>query len=161
MTFAAAGQFVVGVRVTDGDGGVATASTTVTVQHVNRAPVNIVPAAQKTAVNKPLVFSGARQLSIRDDDAAGGIVRVTLTATNGTLTLGTTAGLASVLGNGKSSITLTGTVASINAALNGLRFKPKTGFKGKAKLTIFTEDLGNTGLGGPKSDLDTLAITVA
>src|SRR5262249_14547171 len=99
MSFATAGQFIVGVRVTNGDGGAATSSTTVTVEHINRAPVNIVPAAQKSAVNKPLVFSGARQISIRDDDAASSIVRVTLTATNGALTLGTTAGLASVSGN--------------------------------------------------------------
>jgi len=103
---------------------------------VNDAPRNTVPTAQKAAVNKPLVFSAARLISIADLDVGAGIVRVTLTATNGALTLGTTAGLVSVLGNGKSSITLTGTVANINAALNGLRFKPKTGFKGKAKLTI-------------------------
>ena len=50
----------------------------------------------------------------------------TLTATNGTLTLGTTAGLNFSVGTGtnNSTMTFTGTVAAINTALQGLIYRP-------------------------------------
>jgi uncharacterized delta-60 repeat protein len=147
--------------VSDGNGGSDSAIVNVTINPVNDAPVNFVPTAQKTKVNKALIFSATRALAIADSDAGGGQVSVTLIVTNGTLTLGSVAGLTSVTGNGKSTVKLTGTVASINAALNGLRFKPKTGFRGKAKLTMLTDDLGNTGLGGAKTAASFVGITVA
>ena len=54
----------------------------------------------------------------------------------------------------------TGTVAAINAALDGLSFAPGLNFNGAASLQIVTNDQGNTGAGGPLSDTDTVAITV-
>jgi predicted outer membrane repeat protein len=137
--------------------GLETAS--ITILSVNDAPRNTVPAGQKVAMNKPLAFSATRRLSIADIDAGTGIVRVTLTVTNGKLTLGGTAGL-SVTGNRSARITLAGTVQAINAALAGLRFNAKPRFRGKAKLTIFTEDLGNAGLGGAKTASDVVSIAV-
>jgi hypothetical protein len=48
----------------------------------------------------------------------------------------------------------------VNTALDGLRYVPPSGFTGTVTLTITTEDLGNTGAGGPRSDVDSLSISV-
>ena len=101
-------------------------------------------------------------LSIGDVDAGNNPVKVTLTATNGVLTLGGTAGLTFSAGDGTADGTMTfqGSIATINTALEGLRFTPPANFNGAAGLAITTNDLGNTGAGGPQSDSDTVAITV-
>ena len=41
-----------------------------------------------------------------------------------------------------------------------MTFTPTNGFSGAAALQIITNDQGNTGIGGPLSDTDTLSITV-
>ena len=130
----------------------------------NDPPVNGVPAGQSTPQNTPLVFSaaGGNAISVSDPDAEGAEVRVTLATTNGTLTLATTAGLAFSAGSGTgdAGATFTGTIAAINAALDGLTFTPAGGFHGAASVAITTDDLGNTGPGGPKTDSDTVLVTV-
>ena len=95
-------------------------------------------------------------------DAGVSPVRVTLTATNGTITLNTIAGLAFSVGDGTAdpTMTFTGTLASINSALQGMTFAPTNGFSGAASLQIVTNDQGNTGSGGALSDTDTVNITV-
>ena len=57
-------------------------------------------------------------------------------------------------------MTFQGTLAEINAALNGLVFTPNAGFNGLAAVSITTNDLGNSGSGGAKSDSDTININV-
>ena len=54
----------------------------------------------------------------------------------------------------------TGTLASVNTALNGLSFNPTPDFNGAASLQIISDDQGNTGTGGPLTDTDTVNITV-
>ena len=100
-----------------------------------------------------MLFTGANQISVSDVDAGMGIEQVTLTVTSGTLTLGSTVGLSLVSGNGTSSITIQGTLTTLNNALNGLLF---TG--SPATLTVTADDLGSTGSGGPLADTLTLAI---
>ena len=63
-------------------------------------------------------------------------------------------------GNGDASMTFRGTVGDINLALDGLVYSPSAGFNGIDTLTIATDDLGNTGDGGPLQDQDTVQITV-
>ncbi len=130
----------------------------------NNPPVNAVPGPQATNENTPLVFSSSNgnAISISDVDAGGAQVRVTLTATNGTLTLSVVTGLTFISGDGTADVTMSfiGTISDINAALNGLSFVPTTNFNGPASLQIVTNDLGNTGSGGPLSDDDTVNITV-
>jgi hypothetical protein len=48
----------------------------------------------------------------------------------------------------------------MTAALAGLTFTPDAGFSGNVLLTITTDDLGNTGPGGPQTDSDTVEIIV-
>ena len=142
------------------------ASTTVTlgVTAVNDSPVNTAPTTAATNQNASRVFSVANSnaISIADVDAGGGTVRVTLTATNGLLTLSGTTGLTFITGTGTSDATMTfeGTIADINLGLNGLSFAPTPGYNGAASLQIVTNDLGLTGSGGARSDTDTVAITV-
>jgi hypothetical protein len=130
-----------------------TATVTVTVAAVNDAPVNSVPGAQTVNSSAPLVFSTANgnAISLSDVDAGSNPVQVTLTATNGSLTLGSLTG---------ASLSLTDTLSNLNSQLNGLSFTSTTGFCGAASLTVTTNDLGNSGSGGAQSDSDTIAIAV-
>ena len=54
----------------------------------------------------------------------------------------------------------TGSLASVNTALNGLSFNPTLDFNGAASLQIVSDDQGNTGTGGALTDTDTVNITV-
>jgi len=57
-------------------------------------------------------------------------------------------------------MTFTGTLDDINAVLDGLVFDPTPAFTGLASLQIETDDKGNTGTGGDKTDDDTVLIYV-
>ncbi|RRV15606.1 DUF4347 domain-containing protein [Pseudomonas saudiphocaensis] len=149
-----------------GSGGAQTDTTsvTLTVTAVNDAPVNSVPAAQSVDQDSALVFNNGNGnlISISDVDAGSSIVQVTLTATNGLLTLGNTAGLIFSVGSGSNdgTMTIAGSIADINNALNGLVFSPTGGYNGPASLQITTNDLGSSGSGGAQTDTDTVNITV-
>ncbi len=137
---------------------------TIDVTAVNDAPVNTVPGSQTAAEDAPLAITG---LAIADLDAGTGNVQVTLAVSNGKLTVRTDVpgGLtaASLAGNGTNSVILTGTVAQINATLaaaGGLVYLGNANYSGADLLTVTTNDLGNTGLGGPLVDIDTVAISV-
>lgn len=132
----------------------------------NDPPVNSVPGAQSTPQDTALFFTAANGnlISISDPDAGTSLVEVDLSVTNGTLTLSGTAGLVFTVGDGTDDTTMTfrGTIADINAALNGMRFDPPTGFTSPPDVTftIQTDDLGNTGTGGAMTDTDAVLITV-
>lgn len=151
-------------RANHGTSNSNTATVAITINAVNDAPVNTVPGAQTANLNTTLTFSAANsnRISISDVDAASAAVRVTLTATGGTLSLSGLSGLSFTAGDGTgdATMTFTGTIANINAALNGLRFTPTTNFTGAASLQIITNDQGATGAGGSRSDTDNVAITV-
>ncbi len=70
-------------------------------------------------------------------------------------------GLTFIAGDGvnDSTVTFTGTIADINAALDGLVFTPTPEFSGSASLQVVTDDQGNTG-GAAETDDDTVNITV-
>lgn len=134
------------------------------VSAVNDPPVNSVPGAQTINEDTARVFSGANGnlISVSDIDVGSSAIYVTLTATYGNLTLGSTAGLTFFFGDGisDSSMTFTASASAVNAALNGLNYQPLANSNGSASLTIATNDLDNTGSGGALSDTDTIAITV-
>lgn len=146
--------------------GSLTDSATVTLQVVaqNDAPVNSVPDTQTVLQDDVLVFNtaGGNAISISDVDAGGGTVQVTLTATQGLISLSGTSGLAFIVGNGSddATMTFTGSINDINNALNGLTFTPASGYNGPASLQIVTNDLGLSGNGGNRIDSDTILIDV-
>jgi hypothetical protein len=131
---------------------------------VNNAPVNSVPGTQSTSEDTALVFSTTQNnaISVADVDAGNNLVQMSLSVTNGTLTLGSTSGLSFSVGDGSddAGMTFTGTITAINQALQGLTFKPNANVNGTATLTIVTNDLGHTGPGAAQSDTDTVAITI-
>jgi hypothetical protein len=138
-------------------------SVSINVNAVNDAPINSVPlAAQNLNEEGSLVFSSGNgnAITIADIDVGSGNETVTLTVTGGTLALGSTAGLTSFTNNA-ASITLTGTVANVNAAMNGLTYTGNLNFNGTDTLVVSTNDNGNTGAGGPKIDSDNVTINVA
>ena len=63
-------------------------------------------------------------------------------------------------GNGQASIIAQGTLAALNAALNGLTYTPTPGYNGGASVSLTTNDLGHTGAGGAQSATNAIAITV-
>jgi hypothetical protein len=108
------------------------------------APVNTVPGAQNTNEDIALVFASANgnAISITDADAGGANNEVTLSISNGTLTLAGTTGLTFTAGDGTAdaAMTLRGTASAINTALNGLSYSPTANFNGGATLTLATKD---------------------
>ncbi|MCA1816082.1 MAG: tandem-95 repeat protein [Acidobacteria bacterium] len=150
-------------RVSDGQAKSNTATVSLAVNPVNDAPVNAVPPAPQTVGNGTLVFSAARgnAISVTDADAGDNPVRVTLSVVFGALTLKTTSGLTFSGGDGTddTAMTFTGTLANINAALDGLSFTPVANFSGRVSLQITTNDLGNTG-GSAMGDSDFVTIII-
>src|SRR6185503_9817744 len=94
---AASVQIVTDDQGNTGSGGNLTDTDTVniTVNAINDAPVNSIPLPQSTNEDTPLTLSTANGnvISIGDVDAGSSIVRVTLTASNGLMTLGSLSGL--------------------------------------------------------------------
>ncbi|MGL4637889.1 MAG: Ig-like domain-containing protein [Beijerinckiaceae bacterium] len=147
--------------VRDPGGLTSTANAKVTIQAVDDAPVNTMPATAWTTAQNSTGVS-LTGLSIADVDAASGAMTVTLSVTSGSLTA-TAGGGVTVTGSGTGSMVLTGTLSALNAYLAGAsvpQFVPTTGFDGTVTLTMLTNDQGNTGSGGPLTDSDTQSIIV-
>ncbi len=136
----------------------------------NSPPVNSVPLATQTFnEDGTLTFSVANGnlISVDDPDVGAGNLTVTLSIQTGILTLGGTAGLVSFTGDGTNNVSLTGSLAAINNALNGLVYNPGADYNGDRTLTITTNDNGNTGIDPGTSgtatseqDSDTVSIHV-
>ncbi len=154
------GYATIGFKVVDNggtaNGGVDTSvnanTLTFNVTAVNDAPVNTVPGQQTTSENVNKVIAG---LSVTDVDVGSGLMTVTLSVTNGTLTLLPGTGV-TFTGNNSNSVQLSGTLSAINALLataNAVTYKPTVNFNGGAVLTMTSSD-------GTLSDTDTVAISV-
>lgn len=150
------------VTVTDGDDPSSASGRAVAVTAVNDAPTVTVPDALTLAEDTVLSLDGEDALTVADPDARGGGVRVTLTATHGSVTLGSTAGLTFTTGDGTAdaTTTFTGALAEVGTALAGTTFAPTSDHHGSASLQVTVDDRGNTGAGGAQSDTATTAITV-
>lgn len=147
---------------------------------VNDPPVNNfnstpIPDSPNTAVSTesetPLIFSTANgnALTVTDPDAflGDGLVEVTLTAVNGTLTLGSTANVLMTAGTGlgnETTFTFQGLIGDVNTALENTIWTPDPGYYSSlggapATLTMTTSDLTN--FDGPaETDTDVIDITV-
>jgi serralysin len=120
---------------------------------VNDAPVNTAPIDFSVEAGMDIPLTG---LVITDVDAGAGTVAATLSVTHGKLTIGA-AGGAGVTGNGSSSVTLTGTLAAINATLAAAQnviYRTDPSFTGVDTLSIATTDNGNAGADGGLGDTD-------
>ncbi|WP_297696753.1 DUF2341 domain-containing protein, partial [uncultured Eudoraea sp.] len=131
---------------TDTDAGYAifgSSSVLSTGVSVNAAPVNNLPAAQSTDVDTTLTFSVANGNPVSIGNDSGAITTVELSVANGTLTLAQTTGLTIDAGaDGSATMTVTGTVEDINAALDGLQYTPTTSYVGSDTLTVVSSEDG-------------------
>lgn len=154
----------------DGISASATAVIAVTLNPENRAPTHTIPGTQTVFRDVALVFSTANgnAIAVADVDAGTGLLQMTLStggAANGTLTLANPGGvLASLTGNRSSQVVATGTLTALNTALNGplgsLTYQPPASVLGAQTITLTTSDQGNTGDGGPKTAMDTVAVQI-
>ena len=168
LTYRLSGDTPVATRmltISANDGSLSGSDTaTINITALNDAPENTVPGGQVTSEDTSLVFSSVNgnRIQIDDLDVGAGNLQVTLSVTNGTLTLGGTTGLIFTTGDGTndSSLVFSGTKTDINNALSILTFNPTMGYNGTAVLAITTSDLGNSGSGGVLIDSDTVNITI-
>jgi hypothetical protein len=138
------------------------ATLTLDVTAENEAPQLTVPGAQGVQEDASLTLNG---ISITDIDAGSNRVQLDLSVTDGSFTLASVTGLFDAASGGNAilsttgtSVTLFGTVADLNTALDGLIYTPDPDFSGLASVTITVDDLGNT---GPSSQSDSATIQVS
>jgi hypothetical protein len=139
-----------------------TATRTINITAVNDPPVNTVPGGQTVNEDTTLTFNAANLITVADVDAGTNPVQVTVSAANGTITPATGSG-ATITGSGTATAQITGTLSQVNAALNGLTYRGNPNYnvtRGVETITVVTNDQGNTGTGGARTDSDTIAVTV-
>jgi hypothetical protein len=132
------------LSVTD-PGDSLSASQTVSIS-VKAAPTIAAPASASVNENTTLTFSAAKGNAITVADSAAGTnaVDLTLTAVDGKVRFATLSGLKVVAGaNNSASVTVTGTLAKLNADLKGLVFTPTSGYAGAASIGLSIKDLGD------------------
>ncbi len=99
-------------------------------------------------------------LGIADADAGEGDIQVTLQAGAGAITLSQVDGLTAVTGDASGTVSLTGSLAEVNAAVNGMTYAPDVNFSGTDTLSVGVDDLGSTGDGGAQTVAKDIEITV-
>jgi hypothetical protein len=137
------GTYHLTLTASNGFGAVASQSFTLT---VNQQPTVSAPATASVNENNATVFStgNGNAIFVADANAGSSADRLTLTAAHGTIKLASTKGLQIVSGANKSaSMTVSGTLANLNAALNGLTFTPASGYVGAASLAVAIKNMGN------------------
>ncbi|RZL09447.1 MAG: DUF4347 domain-containing protein, partial [Rubrivivax sp.] len=156
------------VRILVNDGALSSAAATrsITVTAVNDAPVaTITPTSYSATEQTNLALQGTG-LSISDVDAASAGVQATLSVTSGVLTVVAGSSGVTVSNSGTATVTLSGTLAQINALLAGTGGALITYLQSSntppasATLTLTASDLGNTGTGGTKTGSDTATINI-
>ena len=141
------------VLSTDANGATDSDSVAITVTSVNDAPVNTVPGARTVNEDAVLVFTGANTISVIDVD--GNLATTQLSVSNGTLNVSLAGGASISAGaNGSSTLTLSGTLAQINAALASVAYQGNADFNGGETLTVLSTDANGA------TDSDAVAITV-
>ena len=160
-----------GSRVTGSD------VATVNITAVNNTPAASVPQplviihggvyyAYNAIEQTPLDLKNS-SMSVSDVDSDGGIETATLSVGEGTLTVTAGTSGAAVSGTGTGSVTISGTIAQINALLNTdgtstvSYIDNNDNPRASTTLTLAINDNGHTGTGGALSGSDSTPIIVA
>ncbi|MFC4260927.1 DUF4347 domain-containing protein [Marinobacter lacisalsi] len=157
-------QFV--YQYTSGDGNRQShiAEVAFYVTAVNDAPELEAPSAQTVNEDTPLVFSAAQGngIGLADVDAQGGELALSLKVDRGTLSLSGEQGLTVLEGsNNSGQMTVKGTLADLQAALEGLTYTAMADYHGQDILAVTLDDLGGSGDGGAAFATDQVSLTVA
>ena len=153
-----------------GTGNTVTKSFTITVSDTNDAPTVNAPSTVNMSEDSTVVFDGgsgaghAAKIVFADSDTFSSTNNtVTITVPSGKVAIGNLSG-AVISGGADNSgtVTLTGSLANINAALASLRYIPDVDYNStnSVPLTATFNDQGNVGTGGPQTVTTTVNITV-
>ena len=109
---------------------------------VNASATISLPSIPVFYEDVPLIFASAYGTQITVGDVDGNIARVTLSVPVGNLTLSQTTGLTLSQGTGTndSTVTLQGSIANVNTALNGLIYTPGADYNGAVTITLGLTD---------------------
>lgn len=135
-----------------------TKTLSINIDAVNDAPVLTVSGTSTRNIVEDTLTS-LSGISVSDVDAGTNPIEVTLNALQGLLSLNTS-GLASNTGNGTNTVTISGTVAALNASLGSLRYQGNPNYYGADTVTATVNDLGFSGTGGSLTDTKSLSINV-
>ncbi len=120
------------------------------------APTLAAPAVASTNEDTPIVLATANGTAVVVADADNTTLTVSVSAAHGALTLAQTTGLSFSAGDGAgdAAMTFSGTLADINAALDGMTYTPGAGYNGLDTIALGTTD-------GRKQDSKSIAVTIA
>ncbi|MEP9380214.1 Ig-like domain-containing protein [Aquabacter sp. CN5-332] len=144
-----------------------TATATIDITPVNNAPVAVIAPTSYAATEQTTLSLKNSGLSVNDVDGNLGVVTVTLSVGEGSLDVTAGGSGATVSGSGGSAVTITGTLAQINALFNADASSTLSYLNtsdtpaAHVTLTLLVNDRGNTGSGGALIASDTADIAVA
>lgn len=117
--------------------------------HRNAPPTITAPATQVVIPATAVAFNDANgnTVAVGDLDAGFDSVQVVLSASDGDIHIGSSAGI-SISGDGTGTVVVTGRVDLINYNLQNLSYTADAVFSGTDTLRISVNDLGNNGTGG-------------
>jgi hypothetical protein len=143
-------------------GPMVTTTMTLTVNPVNDAPTHTVITPIAILEDSSYTFSGVQTFNIADIDVGNNNMEVTLSASQGNISLNGTAGLTFSIGDGASDpmMIFQGSLNAVNAALSSILYVSKANFYGTDSLVWTTSDLGSYGSGGAMNATTAVAITV-
>jgi len=167
--------FEVSVRDSGRPARTTTQAVTLEVLPANVPPTIGAPASVTLLEETSFVFGPATEvLQVDDSDSQGAQLQLSLlmepeTSARqpllpGELVLGSTSGLQFVWGEAdnrpQATITVRGTAADLNGALDGLTFTPRADFQGTARMRLELSDLGNGGSHPVAAVTQTVSFTV-
>ncbi len=129
---------------------------------INQAPVLTLPVMLSTLEDTPLTFAGATAPLIADPDAGNATVELRVSGASCVFTLARTTGLELGVGDGilDPDLVARGSIADLNAALDGASAMPVPNYSGKAQLSFTVNDLGHSGAGGAQQTSGELSFAV-
>jgi VCBS repeat-containing protein len=135
-----------------------------TVNAVNDAPALVVPpglGVHEDTDSLPFTFS-VTDVDVELTDPVATDYEAWLADDFGTFSLASTTGLTFISGADDSkALTVTGSLADLQAAFAGLVYHPMPGYTGQDNLTVGIKDHGNSGLGEPLSAQATTIILIS
>jgi|GEM_PF-1663609 len=132
-------------------------TVTINIQGTNDPPqVYAEKTSELTDINTGLTFNGSNGNKIYVTDNDGDDQRISITVTNGTLTLASTTGLSGLSGNGSATVNFDGSLTNANSALDGAIFNPTGAYTGPASIYIETHDL----ISGSPVDTDNKTVNI-
>ena len=150
--------------IRDAGGTSLPATSTITIDAVNDAPVNANAGTASGNEDATIAVTG---LSVSDADAGTQDITVTLGVTRGTLDIATNVAggveASDISGDGTGTIVVTASQRQINTTLgaaDGLLFSGGANANGTVALTVTSNDGGATGSSGAQQDQDQYTITI-